>query len=345
MKPKQIIVLSIILGILVAGVLFKSALRGQDPRTVRGPWSDEKSLLDFEPAKVEGIYLERRGKSVPPVSLVRKDVGWTVASRWDVLADESRVVRFLEKLRDLRGELRATGDRFYGDFGIGDAEAFTAQLTGKDGAALLDLRIGTKRAGREGYFLRRAGTDTIYLTETDLGELLGIFTDLSEAAPSADPWVDLSLFELPVDEVVSVVIERDRMPVLGIRRGTGGEGATENAWSFVRTGTPAKTVDPDKALHLLVAFNSIRAQKVVDPKSGDHGLNAPVLEITVTRKERGEVRVTVGAKDAKEDAYFVKISGRPGIFKLSADDFQELDITDERLVRETPSAKEAPKVP
>ena len=83
----------------------------------------------------------------------------------------------------------------------------------------------------------------------------------------------------------------------------------------------------------------------MDPSGKDYGLDAPVLEIAVTEKDRGEVRVSVGAKDAKEDVYFVKASNRPEVFKLSANDFQDLDMKDEQLLKQVPGPQEPPKAP
>lgn len=349
MKKKQIIILCLVLGVLLAGIIFKTFVRGTDPRTVSGPQLEGDPAFRFDTAQVEKILLEHKGKA-PPVELAKVNGRWEVKTLWGARADEGKVLRFLEEVRGLHWELRAADKKFFSDFGIDDPEAYSVQLAGTGDAPLLDLRVGTKQAGRSGFFLRKASEDEVFFTETDIAELLGIFSAFADAAPRPDYWADLTLFDIHIDRALSVVIERlsggkERVPALGVRREAEGEDLSKNAWKFTAAGSPAKAVDPDKVLKLLIALNSVKAQTVVDPHGKDYGLKAPVLEIAVTEKGRGEVRITVGAKDEKADVYFVKSSDRPGIFQLSANDFQDLDRKDEQLVQEAPAAQGPPKAP
>ena len=350
MKPKQIIVLGIILGVLLAGALFKSVIQKMDPRTVSGAQLDGGVAFDFEPGKIEKILIGR-GAKAQPVELVKANGIWKVKSLWGAVADETRVAGFLEKLCGTRGELRATGKNFFADFGIGDADAFSIKLTGLQNTTLLDLKLGAKTAGSGGYFLRKAAGEEVYFTDMDMAELLGIFTTFSEAVPLSGYWADLVLFRIDRDRCLSVVTEhlskeKGRTAILGIRReGTGGE-PSKDPWRFIKAGDPKKVPDPDKVLRLLIAFNSVQAQSVVDPAGKEYGLDTPLLEIAVTEKERGETRLTVSPKNEKEDVYFVKASDRYGIFKVSAHYFQDLDMKDEQLLKESPAASEKlPKIP
>lgn len=349
MEKKQIMILILILAILLAGTALKILIQKKDPQTVPGPQFSGALAFQFEPATVERILLRRTAKT-PQVELVKVNGRWEIKSLWGAIANEGKVISFLEKIRDIRWEPRAAGGKFFADFGIDHAEAFSIRLTGAENSPILDVRVGTKPAGRDGYFLRKASGDEVYFTDTNMAELLGIFTAFNEAAPLSGYWANLALFNIPIDRVLSVVMKpfaggKEQPPVLGIRREVTGDDPSKNPWSFIKEESPAKTVDPEKVLRLLVALNSVQAQAVVDPNGQDYGLGAPVLEIAVTEKDRGEVRVTVGPKNAKEDVYYVKVSDRPEVFKLSANDFADLDMKDEQLLKEIPAAKAPPKAP
>lgn len=350
MKKKQIIILSLILGALLAGTVLKALIQKTDPRTMPGFQSFGDLAFHFEPGNVEKILLGRGGKV--PVELVKVNGRWEIPSLWGAAALEGKVINLLEKIRGIRWESRATGQKFFADFGISDEEAFSMQLMGRGTAPLLDLRVGTKPVGQNGYFLRKASGDEVYFTDTNMAELLGIFRDFAEALPSPDFWPDLKLFDIKIDRVSSVVVNhlsegKERVPTLGIRRDAAGDDPSKNPWNFIKEETPAKTVDPEKVLRFLVALNSTEAQNVVDPSGNDYGLDAPVLEIAVTEKDRGEVRVALSPKGAKREIYFVKVSNRPEVFKVMANyfDFRDLDMKDEQLLKEASAAEVSPKTP
>ena len=351
MKRNQIIILGIILGALVAATLLKTVVQKMDPRTAKGTQLYGALAFDFTPGKVERILLAR-GMETPSVELVKTNGFWKVKSLWNAAANEGKVNNFLAKLRSAQGELRATEKNLFADFGIGDQEAFSIQLKGAENRSFLDLRIGAKPVDREGYFLRKAAGDEVYFTDMNMAELLGIFTEFTKAVPLSGYWADLALFHIDIDHCLSVVTEhlskeKGRTPVLGIRRDGTGDDPSKNPWNFIKEEAPKKFADPDKALRLLVALNSVQAQSVVDPNGKDYGLDTPLLEIAVSEKDRGEVRATFSPKNEKEDVYFVRVSDRPEVFKLSAHYFQDLDLKDEQLLKEAPApaGKTTSKVP
>ncbi len=348
MKKKQIIILGMILGVLLAGTALKILVRKSDSRTMREAQLFGDTAFHFEPGAVERILLGNGTKT--SVELVKVNGRWEVESRWRVAAMEGKVINFLEKIRGIRWELRAKGENFLPDFGISDEEAYFIRLMGAGKTPLPDLMVGTKPAGSSGHFLRRASSDEIYFTDTNMAELFGILRGFPGPVPSGDYWADLALFNINIDRVLSVVAERftegkERVPVLGIRRESIGSDPSKNPWHFTRGENVAKTVDPEKALKLFVMLDSIRGRTVLDPNGNDYGLDAPVLEIAVLEKDRPEVRVTVSPKNAEGDAYFVKFSNRQQVFKLSANDFQDMDIKDEQLLKEAPAAQASPKAP
>jgi len=347
MKQKQIIILSLVLSVLLVGTLIKTVIQKENVQTVPGNQIYGSLAFGFEPHKVETILIGR-GMRDPLVELVKESGLWKVKGLWAANANEEKVDNFLGELRGARGEIRATGRDFFPDFGIRDAEAFFIKLIGAGNATLLDLRVGTKTTGSRGYFLRKANGDEVYFTDTNMAELLGIYTNFTEAVPSNSYWADLALFHADIDRTISVVMEhisaeRRRTTVLGIRREGTESDLTKKLWSFINQGSSKKPVDSEKVLRLFVTLNSVQAQSVADPSGKDYGLDTPFLEITVTEKGHNEIHAIVSPKNVKEDVCFVKISNRPGIFKLSAHYLQDLDMKDEQLLKDNAVEKASSK--
>jgi len=122
MKTKQIIILSIIFGILVLGILLKSWVRSRDDDAgaARG---GRVILAEFDPMKLERILIGR-GSQSPAVELAKENGVWKVKNLWNVKADSAKVENLIQALRSAQGELRGSGKKLFADFGIQDADAF-----------------------------------------------------------------------------------------------------------------------------------------------------------------------------------------------------------------------------
>ena len=337
MNKKQIIILSIILGFLAFGILLKSWVRFyRDDNN----WKRYNTkVYFFSPSGVESILIGRGGKT-PFVELAKESGGWRVKGLWNAKADPTKIHNFLEKLLKAmkKQEFRGKGKNLFPDFGITDQDAFSIKLTEPHNPTV-DLRLGTKKAG-EGYFIRWANDDSVFFIEEDMADLLGIYTAFEEAVPRSDFWADLSIFNLDPEKVTRVTAFRfkgdEKIPVLELVRETDPKDPLKISWKF-----PHKDIsfspDPDKVLKFIVTMQSIRAQKVMDPAGKEYGLEKPVLQLAVTQDGK-ETLFNAGPKDAKGDLYYVKLSDNPTIFGLSAHYFDDLNVDDAHLIKDTPPA-------
>lgn len=343
MKPRQIIILTIILGLLALGILLKSWHRA----VIDGPASAQTlatAIADFDPAKVERILIAH-GTQAVPVDLVREKGTWIVKSLWNAKADPVKVEALMQALASAQGEFRGSGEKLYPDFGIQDKDAFSIKFLAAGDTALADLRLGTKRASEEGYFIRRAGGPDIYLVALNMAELLGIHTDFDTTAPLSSVWADFRLCDIDPEKVTKLTVfhlkGNEKTLVLGLSREADPQDPARNIWKFLRKDMTSP-VDPEKVLKFIATLMSVRFQKVVDPGGQGYGLEPPAWQLAVTeevgsadgKKGSKKILLSAGPKAEKEDLYYVKTSTSTSIFSLKAGYFDDLNVDDTHFVKE-----------
>jgi hypothetical protein len=336
MKLKQIIILSIIFGALAVGIFLKSWIRSA--RDSAGTTRGDVLLSEFDPVKLERILISR-GSRVPAVELARENGVWKVKSLWNASADSGKVEKFIQKLRSARGELRASEKKFFADFGIQDADAFSIKFFGTGNVLLQDLLLGTKQAGESAYFMRKATSENTYLVGVNMAELLGIYTDLNEATPASLFWADLDLFNLDPEKVTKITIYllsgEEKTMITGLERKVDPADPLKSSWKFLRKDM-ASALDPDKVLKFIAVMKSVRAEKVLDPDGKEYGLEKPVWQLAVTEDGKKKI-LNAGPKNEKEGFFCVKRSGDPTIFGLNISFFNDLNVDDTHFVKEIPS--------
>ncbi len=349
MNRKQIIILCVILGVLAAGVFAKTALQSRNAAVVASSQVVSRPLFSVDSGKAQQILIGRGDKEF--VELIReKDIpsasqaeihpssqgGWKVKNLWDAKADTEKVNEFFDKIRSMKGELRGAQKKLFPDFGIQDPEAFFIKVTGDNHATLLDLRVGSKQAG-SAYFVRQAASDEVYLTDTDMARLLGVYMGFQEGVPSADVWADAVLFQLDPEKVTKITVHHlesnGSVMTAGVLLEQDGKDSARNVWKFIRP-QPSAQMDPDNVLRFIATLNSIRTKKVVDPMGQGYGLENPAWQIAVTEGDR-EIVLALGAKDDKKEDYFVKITGKPGVFTLNSYYAEDLEIDNARFAKKT----------
>jgi hypothetical protein len=345
MKPKQIIVLSVIFAVLALGIFLKSWVRSADNNT-KTVQESSVALAEFDPSKLERILIGR-GSQTPSVELIKENGFWKVKSLWNVQADPLKVEKLIEKLHSARGELRGSGKKLFEDFGIQDADAFSIKLFGAQGVLLQDLRIGTKQAGERSFFIRKATSENIYLVEVNMAELLGIYS-ASDGATSEGPfWTDLSLFNLDPEKVTKITLYllkgEEKTRVTGLERTIDAKDPLNSSWKFMRKDMRSLP-DPDKVLKFIVVMNSLRAQKAVDPDGKGYGLEKPVWQLSVTESGK-KTLLNAGPKDEKGEFCYVNRLGDPTVFDLNLSFFNDLNVDDTYFLKEAPAVAKPGKDP
>ncbi len=343
MNKKQILILGVILGILALGILLKSRARSSND-AVFSAHGEGVVMTNFDPLKAERILIAR-GSQTPPVELVKENGAWKVKSLWGAQADPVKIEALIQKLHAIRGELRGSGKKLFSDFGIQEPDALSVKFFGAKGVLLLDLRIGTKQAGADGYFIRESQKEDIFLADLNIAELLGIYEDFDTAIPRSGIWADRRLFNLDPEKVTRITVYRmkgnEKTRVAGLEREIDLKDPLQSSWKFSRkdrTLPPA----PEKVLKFIATMNSIRAEKIVDPAGV--GAEKPVWQLAVTEgglpaSQGGrETILNAGPQDEKEGRCYVNRAGDPTIFELKASFFDDLNAEDTRFVKDAAPA-------
>jgi hypothetical protein len=350
MDKKQILILSVILGILALGILVKSWVRSTQ-ETVLPAQGEGVILADFDPSRIERILIGRSltqaegGSSGSPMELVKEKGAWKVKSLWNADADSAKVEKFLGQFHAVRGELRGTGKKLFPDFGIQEKEAFSIELFDSKEALVAEFLIGTKQAGENGFFIRGPSSEEVYLADLGLTEILGMNEDVLPEAPPSGVWADLRLFKVDPEKVTRITVfqmkEDQKSMVAGLERTVDLQDQAKNSWKFLRK-EMTLPLDPAKVSRFIAVMNSLRAEKVMDPLGKGYGLEKPVWQLAVTEGSKKTI-LNAGSEDEKEGRRFVSRPGDPTIFALQSPFFDDLNIDDTHFVKDIALDAEAQK--
>jgi hypothetical protein len=335
MDRKHLIALAVILALLIAGVYFRDLLGKNDTAVTDGVSS--RVMASFDAGRASLIAIGK-GSGAASVELFRENGTWKVKKLWNAKADPAKVGALLAALPALRGDLRGSDKALFRDFAITDDEAFFIKVADDAGAPLFDLRVGNRSAGPGSYFMREGGEADVFFTDTPFDRLLGLFTALEEAMPANEFWADLSLLSVDPDKVTRITVGRVKNDVTTLMASVSRSAAGSSDWklSGPKESLPA---DPGKILGFIATMNSIRAQKVENPRNRSLGLENPVWKLTVTQDGK-ETALLAGPKDAKDYVYFLKRADSPEVYRLNGYYFEDLNVTNDKFVKGPAEEKE-----
>ncbi len=330
MTKKQIYILLAIFGILAAGIFLRSL------QTPRGLVAEDTQTLDFsfDQARAAKIIISRAGKE--ELMALKQQGIWILPQLWNAKAAPEKIADFLGGLARARGEVRADDAALLADFGITEDSALAIQLQDESGAGLLDLRAGTKRAANGSVFLRRAGSNTVFLSDFDLFRLLGIYGDAAQEPIQPRLWADLEPVKVRPADVKTIEVLRfdGKNPVTAVQlKHAPGE---KTPWAF---GAPYEgfSLDSDKADTFLRALTSLRASGVTDP-AASYGFDLPALQIKIQTAE-GDRVLTVGQENADKTTRALRVEGdlsasnAETAYEISRFSVNELSADDSRFFK------------
>lgn len=219
----------------------------------------------------------------PQVRLAREPgQPWRVATFQDAAADADRVRRVVDRLRGLTGEVRATGDRWFPAFLLGDEQALRLVLRQGE-LVVCDLLINRSPKRSWVSFVRRRDGDVICAVEKNLlGEVADVWGDPAAFPPSSTPWVELRLF--PVDPAAL-----ERVELAESVKGT-----------WVVRGERHAPFDGAEAQELARTVAGQRAQAVVEaPANTPSAFKAPRWRWTVVERSGGRWEIEESAAPKK----------------------------------------------
>lgn len=307
------------------------------------------SILDsFDPAKVQSVKAWLGEFPDQPVVLTRSGDGWVVSSRWDWPAKEDLVKRLMDDLQNLKGEKRASSPEVLADFQADDSLGLHVVGTGSGGSQLFDLVVG-KTSIRGGGFVRKNGSDDVYLTQAPLRSSFGVWGD-EPKAPDPKRWIELRVEQEDREDVNRITIHDDGKDIVLEKEiamtetpppaapdstadstGTAADSAKAAVPAGPQPNRKEWTWKPDKAGAfdkgkvdgILNTVCSVYAFDVADPESlAAYGLEKPSRSIVIDLEGKDPVTLWFGKNtdDDKKTYFKVGDDGKPAtIYKSTVD--------------------------
>jgi hypothetical protein len=274
------------------------------------------------------------------VVLLATPTGWVVASAWDTPANSDRIDSLLRNVSDLSGEFRSDEASVLADYGLAADGAVKIRAYDKEGNLALAVDIGGKSERSVGNFIRRPGSNAVYLSEVNLLSQLGLYD--GPAAPANGHFLDLQAVQEDRQDVDRVILDdggqilemakefAEAKPVAGDGAGadtTGTEPAPpevdRTTWEWKLTAPRTKALAKTKADGVLGSLVRIQATDVDDPAAdlAVYGLAEPSRTATIVRQDGTELTLEFGnTREAEGDlqaGVWMKVRQEPVVWIVS----------------------------
>ncbi len=308
--------------------------------TVEGGGFASVLSAKVDSTQVQSIKAWLGGKPDSAVVLERAGDGWQVASRWGWTAKTDLVKQLLRDLSDLTGEVRSSDPKVLADYEIDDEKGLHVVAAGSGGSEIFHL-VGGKTAAAGGAFVRREGSNAVFVTRSSLRSSFGVWGE-PPRVPDPKRWLDLEIQRVERNDVdrviltaggVSTVFEKEFAmtvppPVEPAAGDTANAPSPEPAVPAIdRTNWTWKKdargeLDKNKVDGILGTLCSLYAAEISDPASLDQygfGEGAKVAELVL--QDGTTKRVEFGSDTADEKrVYFRAAGGLPAeIYKSTVD--------------------------
>ncbi len=345
MKKNQLITLILIFAVLSALVFVKQMQKPKELAT------QEYVPLDIkvDPKSVTSVEIIKPiGKEEEFVDLKKTGTQWNLKSLSNARADENKIEELLKEVQKIQGEMRANDKALLKDFEIQDDQAVRITLKGSDSKTLLDLMVGLKKPDNRTTFIRKAGSNAIYLTPADIFGKLGIFGTPKDEKIDNQYWASSALCDIPTEKIAGLEVKhimngKDDVRA-SIYRQASASDPSKKEWKYTRTDLPFE-LDANKAQTFFSSFKTWRAQKVIDPKKGDNfEFDKSTWQLTFKLDDGKSVVIKAGKTDKDAGATYMQVSSEPVVFLLSGYYYENMDTDDSRFFADNPLGIENAKI-
>lgn len=191
MNTRTLIILTLILGLSAAGLLYRKAVRTQADQA-RAVTLHRFANADVDAAAVTSVELASPDKAT--VRLDKGAGGWVVTSLDGVPANAASVEHLVTLLATLDGELRSTDAASLTEYGLDDGQALRLTLRQGDRDT---LRLLLGKADLRQAFVRRDGSTEVYVVPGSVSGQAGI----RNGTPGAQFWIETKLLAVDPDDV------------------------------------------------------------------------------------------------------------------------------------------------
>jgi len=173
-----------------------------------------------------GVLQEEEGAKVNPnfIRMVKENDHWTVATQHGVLANEKTIAPVLDKIDELKGELRSSRGNLLADYGIDNIQAFHIRLKRNDGQ-IIKILVGSKKSGYQDNFIRLEGSNAVYIVNENILSAFGIRGEGDEQKLDATKWADKRLTHMEVNDIkavsISEIVDGNEVKVIDLKQEIG----------------------------------------------------------------------------------------------------------------------------
>jgi len=262
----------------------------------------DKRLLRFESDKLTRVELQAKGQTLEFGKSGQNE--WQIVKPRPLRADSSNVSSLIDKLRDAKMDLTATGD---------PAKEFAAAT--KVGTATV-----TDAAGTQTIEVRKDKDKNVYAKSTTVEGIYKVNADLADAVDKGlDDFRNKKLFDFGFNDPNKVEV---------------------NGATYTKSGdkwmSGPKTMDNTSVQSLIDKLRDLSASKFVDAGAGEQ-----VLQATVTSNDNKRVeKVTIHKQG---DKYFAQRENEPSIYELDGQAVTDLQKAASEVKEAAPPAAPAKK--
>lgn len=340
MKQKQLANLAVVFVVLALLVTLKNTRKPKELTTQE--FASLNLSFDMELVASVDLFRPKEKDQEEYVEMVREDKGWKIKSFLNARADSKKIGDFLKAVQSAQGEIRGKDKSLFKDFGIGEEDAYGIRLQDSKGKNILDLRLGLKKVGSGSFFIRKEGSDLVYLSEADLFGKMGIYGDPKEESLGHDYWAAKNVLDLKPEEVKALEVKRP-FKGEGTAAGVSRAPADLRSWKFHRTDLPFK-IGPEKVINFIESFKTWGAQRIADPKEKDYGFDSPRWQLILTPVDGEPVTVTAVLPDPETKSVPIQVSSEPVVFLMAPYYAENMNADDGRFFEDNPLGVDAGKI-
>ena len=313
MNSKKLIGMAIALAVL-AGIALMQNKGGKKHRPAKAE-SEATLLQGIDLNKIDGVVIS---KGADAAKLAKKEGKWVVESLYDYPADFKKLADALQAAAEVKmGSAVRASNIEASEYGLDSAKTIVVKSGGKESAK---VEVGARRDATSGWanqhFIRKAGSDGIYLVDYD-------FRPFTEAS---DDWIDTELLNVSSSDIVSVKVGGVEL------------NSASNEWVLADLNEETEEYESSEANKLRMALQHLNCTSVADPAKSDADLgftNAVVYTASTTNKS---YTVSVGGEG--NSGRYIRFSGDvpekldDWTYVVSTYEANDFLITRDKLVKE-----------
>ncbi len=222
-------------------------------------------------------------------------------------AKEAKVSKLISALSGLQGDLRAESEEVFEQFHIADGEALHIVLQATDGP-VAHLLVGKKGERWDTCYIRRAGSNKVYLVEKNILSLLDIWSQWPTSQPSPRPWTDLSVISGLPKDVVGISYERGDLSWSLSKSETRAGDEKAAVWRFSTGGHEEEKAADEvkKFLERLLPLQAVDVYPPDDAKGTGLGPGEIYGRLTIHFEQSGIGIYHIGNLDAKGERGWIR---------------------------------------